>query len=37
MKKKYAALIFCAIGLLLGSVTSEAKKRNHRLLQNLQL
>ena len=27
MKKKYAALIFCAIGLLLGSVTSEAKKK----------
>ena len=27
MKKRYAALIFCAIGLLLGSVTSEAKKK----------
>ena len=27
MKKRYAALIFCAIGILLGSVTSEAKKK----------
>ena len=27
MKKRYVALIFCAIGLLLGSVTSEAKKK----------
>ena len=23
MKKRYAALIFCAIGLLLGSITSR--------------